>query len=103
MFMFQRRGINKGDPGDKNVGGKERERGITGGEGTERRKKGVKKGGRRSRREPSGLHPRSPLYPPKTGARGGFYDQRRKTRGRAVPKSDQVLVALRLLWISGWA
>jgi len=27
----------------------------------------------------------------------------RKTRGRAVPKSDQVLVALRLLWISGWA
>jgi hypothetical protein len=27
----------------------------------------------------------------------GVYDQRRKTRGRAVPKSDQVLVAPRLL------
>jgi len=27
MFMFQRRGINKGDPRDKNMGGKETERG----------------------------------------------------------------------------
>jgi len=32
MFMFQRRGINKGDPGDKNRGERDRERGITAGE-----------------------------------------------------------------------
>jgi len=33
----------------------------------------------------------------------GVYDQRRKTRGRVVLKSDQVLVAPRLFWVSGWA
>jgi len=101
-LCFSVEALTRETQGTKTWGERDRERGITGGEWTERRER-VKKRGRRSRREPSGLSPRSPLYPPKTGARGGFYDQRRKTRGRAVPKSDQVLVALRLLWISGWA
>jgi len=97
--MFQRRGINKGDPGDKNGGGggRDRERGITGGE------RGVKKEGEDDQ---EGSRQASPQDLPSIHlrlVRGEDFMNGRKTRGRAVPKSDQVLVALRLLWISGWA
>jgi hypothetical protein len=81
MFMFQRRGINKGDPGDKNVGGgRDRERGITGGE------RGVKKKGEDDQEgSRQAFPPRSPLYPPKTGVRGGFYEWK-KNQGKSSPK-----------------
>jgi len=162
--MFQRIGINEGHQGTKTGGERPRERNNTGKEGTQRKKRKKKREGTREwRTNNTGEEwteqgkrkmretiknraarppPRSPLYPPKIGARGGLdflillvpfsrasvflltrfccwinwsnywclllevagvYDQRRKTRGRVVPKSDQVLVAPRLLWVSGWA
>ena len=53
--------------GEKGRGSEER---ITHGKSGPNKRK--EKRGRRSRTEPPGLPPRSPLYPPKTGARGGL-------------------------------
>jgi hypothetical protein len=79
-LCFSVEALTRETQGTKTWGGKRpREGNNWRGEG------GKKKGGRRSRREPSGLPPRSTLYPPKTGARGGFYEWK-KNQGKSSPK-----------------
>jgi hypothetical protein len=73
---------NQGDGEKKNIENKRKKKEKKGekGRGSEERithgksgpNKRKEKRGRRSRTEPPGLPPRSPLYPPKTGARGGL-------------------------------